>query len=518
MPPRKNTAPAPQRSAPINEVVVRPGVGMLALFPAMNYKAWYAIGEFVDNALQSWNANKDLILRTFGSARLDIDVSFDAKAQTITVSDNAAGIFTADIARAFTPASPPADTSGLSQFGIGMKSAAAWYAERFSVTTTALGETVRRSVDFDIPAIVDSGASSIPLSEVPEDPLAHGTDLVLSNLNHPVPKGRTLGKVRDYLRSIYRGFIQDSDIRITIGGQRLTYTPPDLLRAPRWDDLNGPEQRWYKPIDLTLGSGARVTGWAGILAKGAAKQAGFAMLYRGKVVKGAGGGAGDLEDGYKPAEIFKAANSFESQRIVGELTVVGVPVTHTKDALLWVGDDEERLIELLAEELDSEPLPLLRMARGHRATERGRTAQAHVSKALDMIGKDLELELPESPAPPEPAPAAPRTELAEPVERLVRYDGLNLRLRVIDEPSIRTWVSLVRDGDGVWLVEINRSHPFMQAFASVPNMDIEPVLRLAVGFALVQIRMTRSGAVEPSLILPSINDLVSSHLSRRIDL
>ena len=102
------------------------------------------------------------------------------------------------------------------------------------------------------------------------------------------------------------------------------------------------------------------------------------MLYRGKVVKGAGGAANDADDGYKPYEVFGASNSFESQRLIGELDVSEIPVTHTKDALLWVGDDEEAFIEQLASELDKDPLPLLHMARGHRVTERSRSAQQHV--------------------------------------------------------------------------------------------------------------------------------------------
>lgn len=62
------------RNAPINSVIVRPDVGMLALFPAMNYKPWYAIGEFVDNALQSWQSNRERLSAALGSARININI------------------------------------------------------------------------------------------------------------------------------------------------------------------------------------------------------------------------------------------------------------------------------------------------------------------------------------------------------------------------------------------------------------------------------------------------------------
>lgn len=502
---------------------------MLALFPAMNYKPWYAIGEFVDNAIQSWAANKELIRQAFGEARLNIEIEFDQKHETIIITDNAAGIFTGDIHRAFTPASPPADTSGLSQFGIGMKSAASWYAKNFTVTTTALGEAVRRSVRFDIPAIVESNASTIPLVEEPARADDHGTRLTLSNLNHPLPRGRTLWKVRDYLMSIYRSFLIDPDVHIVVGGKELVYKGPDLLVAPRWDSPGSAPVTWRKSLNLQLPSGAAVKGWAGLLAKGKAKQAGFALLYRDKVVKGAGGGANDTEDGYKPYEIFGAPNSFESQRLIGELNVSDIPVTHTKDALLWQGDDEQRLTELLAEQLDTEPLPLLRMARGHRSTERGRSARQHVQNALDSVAKTLEEPMPSTPAGLEPAAASKKIdqddtlETHETIERAIQpsdsvvdLGGHTFYLRVIDTPSAADRWLLLSQVNSDWQLEINRSHPFMQSFASVPSQDIEPVLRLAIGFALLQIKAERSGTVEPRLIVPSINELVKGPLSRRI--
>lgn len=526
----------PSSSSLVREVTVRPGVGMLALFPAMSYKAWYAIGEFVDNALQSWKANHKQLVEAFGDrARLEIEVEFNEASKTIIVSDNAAGISATDIPRAFRPASPPADTSGLSQFGIGMKSAATWYSSDFSITTTALHENVRRTVRFDVPAIVESDLPTIPLLEEPADPLEHGTKLVLSNLNQPIPKGRTLWKIRDYLQSIYRTFVADPEVRIVVQGKELGPVDPGLLTAPRWDRPHEPPVKWRKDIDITLPSGAHVTGWAGLLNKGRAKQAGFALLYRGKVVKGAGGAANDAEDGYKPYEIFGAPNSFESQRLIGELNVANVPVTHTKDALLWEGDDEDRLIRELAEVLDSEPLPLLRMARGHRVTERGRNAQRVVKNALDSVARSIEAPTPDRPTIESAAqPAAVRYDpstLADPVEHTIALSALSstltnmsIRVLVIDQPDTADrWIRLTQNDDeqgnrDEWTLELNRSHRFMQSFANVPTMDIEPIIRLVIAFALVQTRAERSGALEPRLLIPLLNDTLDGALSKRIEL
>ncbi|MBO3087752.1 ATP-binding protein [Cellulomonas dongxiuzhuiae] len=501
-------------------VVVRPGVGMLRLFRAMQYKPWYAVGEFVDNALQSWRANT-AALEAANGGRFDlrIDVELDRAGGTIVVTDNAAGIATADIGRAFTPAAPPADASGLSQFGVGMKSAACWYGDRFEVTTTALGEPVRRRVVFDVTEITSSASEHVPVYEAPASASEHGTVLVLRNLHQPVPTGRTLGKIREYLASIYRSFLIEERVHLTVGGVPLQAPATELLVAPRWDSPNGPHLTWRKHVSMTLPSGRTVTGWAGNFAKGANKKAGFALLYRGKVVQGAGGMAGEPADSYRPAEIFGTGNTFESQRIVGELDVSAIPVSHTKNALLWDGDEEQALIEALAAQLDAEPLPLLRMARGYRATERGRGIQHAVEDVLIKVAHDIDAQSARPLAdyvPPTPDRTVPPA--SQPVEKTAQLDvlGERLSIRVVDEPGDRRrWLRVDQHGTD-WSVTVNRAHRFMESFANLPGADLEPVMRLAVAFALAQIAAERSGATEPRYQLMELNRVLDGQLAERI--
>lgn len=517
-------------SAEPTSVTVRPGVGMLALFPSMSYKPWYALSEFVDNAIQSWLSHKDELAAARGGApRLHIEITIDRSAGTIEVVDNAAGIFTQDIARAFTPAAPPADASGLSQFGIGMKSAAAWYARRFVVTTTAIGEPVRREVTFDIPGIVEAGADTIPLRTEPASPWEHGTILVLSDLNHPAPTGRTLGKIRDYLSSIYRRFVNDEDVEIVVGGERLRFEPPRILEAARWSEPEGRPLEWRKDVEVLLPSGRRITGWAGLLATGNTVAAGFALLYRGKVVQGAGSMARDASGGYKPHEVFGAGNSFESQRLIGELDVSALDVTHTKDSLVWDDEDESAFLALLQDELDAEPVPLLRMARNYRSTARTRAVQAIVQDVVASVAQATEqtVRADEGPRRPlvvkrSPVPGRMTVVSAPPVEQTVfladtswQLLGEELKIRVVDEPrDVGTWVRVVPDG-ATWVVTVNRAHRFTESFANLPGMDFEPILRLAVAVALAQIRAERVGPQEPWFFVAELNRVLTGPLSDR---
>lgn len=506
----------------VEQVEVRPGVGMLALFPSMNYKAWYAIGEFVDNSLQSWRTNQEHLARVGGGvARLNIDIEIDRSGGRISVADNAAGIYAEDIGRAFTPAAPPADSSGLSQFGIGMKSAASWYAKHFVVTTTALGEGVRRVVAFDIPGIVEANSDHIAVVTTLARTEEHGTTLVLTDLNHPAPSGRTLGKIRDYLSSIYRRFIADERVEIVVAGRRLTYSPPALLVAPRWSTPEAAPNTWRKDITITLDSGRTITGWAGLFAKGDTAAAGFALLYRDKVVQGAGGAARD-DDGYKPARVFGRGNSFESQRLVGELDVSQVDVTHTKDSLVWHDDEEEEFLEKLGQALDAEPLPMLKMARNHRTTERGRGIQTTVRGIVEQVVQAAVQPIPEVAGPSDRAEGIGANPASPPVtESVILSDterevlGEHLTVSVIDSAADKNhWIRVLQEENG-WTVTVNRAHTFTQSFAYLPGMDLEPVLRLAVAIALAQIKAERGGAREPRYMIAELNRILTGPLAKK---
>lgn len=138
------------------KVAIRPGIGLYALFPSLRYSPWVALGEMVDNSIQSYQEHKEELIALNGPEyRLRIEINFSGgEKPTIQLIDNAAGIYTKDIDRAFTPAMPPTNKTGISQYGIGMKSSACWYANYFTVKTRALGEPFIRTVTFDIPKII----------------------------------------------------------------------------------------------------------------------------------------------------------------------------------------------------------------------------------------------------------------------------------------------------------------------------------------------------------------------------
>jgi Histidine kinase-, DNA gyrase B-, and HSP90-like ATPase len=151
----------------VRKVDIRPGVSVLAVLRHLNYRPWFALGEFVDNAVESFVKRRVTLEKVEGMGlKLRVDIDIDASAPPrISIRDNAAGIFESEYARAFRPAAIPLDRSGLAEFGMGMKSAACWFAPRWSVRTSALGEPVSRTIHFDIANIVNDDIEELTIRE-----------------------------------------------------------------------------------------------------------------------------------------------------------------------------------------------------------------------------------------------------------------------------------------------------------------------------------------------------------------
>ena len=115
-------------------VSIRPSVGYLANLQAINYRAWYAMAEFVDNSIQSYIQNKKKLRNHHGS-NFKLKIAIYVTPSKIQIVDNAAGITKQDFPRAFRAAVRPENRTGLSEFGMGMKTAAVWFAKKFVVKT-----------------------------------------------------------------------------------------------------------------------------------------------------------------------------------------------------------------------------------------------------------------------------------------------------------------------------------------------------------------------------------------------
>lgn len=147
----------------LGPIEIRPEVTMLSVLRHLNYKPWFAIAEFIDNAVQSYVSNREALIALNGpDYKLKVGVRLETtSSELIVITDNAAGISAADFPRAFRAARVPTDRSGLSSLGMGMKSAACWFAQAWTVRTKAIEEAVERTITFDVRHIVDNRIESL---------------------------------------------------------------------------------------------------------------------------------------------------------------------------------------------------------------------------------------------------------------------------------------------------------------------------------------------------------------------
>lgn len=526
---RKNDAvTATDSSQTVERINIRPGVSILSVLSYLNYRPWFAMAEFVDNSIQSFMDNREGLMHADGSGyRLRISIDMDSRdGGRITIRDNAAGIHQLDYHRAFRPAEMPVDRSGLSEFGMGMKSAACWFAQKWTVRTTALGESVERTVSFDIASIVQDKIEELRVHTRTVSPETHYTEIVLSQLHKP-PQGRTIGKIKEHLASIYRDFLRRDALVLMVDGVELAYSTPQVLTAPFYRTPAAESERWYKKVDFDFGLGMSVHGFAALREIGSTSEAGFALFRRGRLIEGS------ADEGYRPEHIFGRQNSYLFQRLFGELQMEGFGVSHTKDGFRWE-EHEEIFLELLKEELDKAPLPLLDQAEGYRSRPKREdlktVAEKATQRATEIIARDVPQVLHEQiENPPENELPPPTLSLAETASQRVldiEYDDTHWRitLELTDDYSIGDWVEVserpVIQGDtadgAIWQLGVRMSlvHPFMLRYAGADAARIEPLLRLAAAISLAEVTARASGVKQAGTIRRNINQLLRDALSQ----
>ena len=507
-----------------DRVNIRPPVNVLSVLRHLNYQPWYALAEFVDNAVQSYLTYRKELARVDGrdsclKVWINIDPADDGR---IVVRDNAAGIHKADYSRAFRAAEVPPDRTGLSEFGMGMKSAACWFAPVWSVRTSALGESVERTVTFDIQTIVRDSIEELDITAIRARPESHFTEIVLAQV-YKLPQKRTLGKIRDHLASMYRIFLREGVMQLLVNNEPLHHELPGVLTAPYYKNAKGRAVEWKSEIDIDLGGRRKVTGFAALREKGSTIDSGFALFRRKRAIQGT------ADQGYRPEAIFGRSNSYVYQRLFGELHLQGFEVSHTKDGFRW-DEYEEEFLEKLKDQLDAERLPLLQQASGYRAKPTKeeakkaaavvveRTALALEERAGDTLD-DLEVLEPED-HPPDTFTRVQPKDLEKRVIEIERHGTCwEIVLEASYEESMGDWLEVItanpERGRRRLGVRLSVMHPFTQRFAGVDAVALEPLMRIAAALGLAETTAREIGVKKAGTVRVHFNELLREALAHK---
>ena len=393
------------------EINIRPETSALKLFKSMDFTPWYALGEFVDNSITSALKNIDLLKARYGDDyRLKINIQFDPETNSLTISDNAAGINRNDFERAMRTSEPPLDTSvGLGLHGVGMKASAFWWGEALEVRTFPVDEATGWQIRIDL-AEIDKEKSG----DVAVRPIRHvgdsGTEIRVEGLWNGVPRYKTPSTIKRYLSSIYRSYLDSEmgsgagcDIELRFQGEVLSYQAPDLLVAPFWPNLDGPKNGsadilWREEVEINLEGGQKIIGWIGILSRMSRDLSGFFLHYRGKGVAGVtpnpvNGEKKDKEisreGGYKPQRIFGQSGSYADQSFIGEFDVSIFGKTITTDSVMWTVEQESEFIEKLSELMKNPSKDFYKQAQNMRRRKGAKTDIDKDQKNTESIAMQI---------------------------------------------------------------------------------------------------------------------------------
>lgn len=515
--------PAPTR-AQINvqenhyatQLNIRPDASMLGILENISYKEWFALGELIDNAISSYQADFERSEDKSEFEQLEIIVKWDSSNKSITVSDNAGGIPLGPNGweRVFTLGRKKENADYLSVFGYGMKAAGLWWSPKIKIESTVKGESVRRWAVLDREEAKYSEQTA--LHSEPSSISSHGTDVTLIgiNKNRAIPTGQTSGRIRSYLASMYRVFLRGDDtkyqlpdgrpwLKIYVQNEELIAPEIDLLRQPYWSTDHGPDpdepiKYWHSgPLEFHINpsgipeNNKIVRGWAGILEKGRPNDAGFLMLFRGKGVVGIGQSTKSNSDLYRPKQIVGSGNSNRRQRLVGEFDMSDFGKSITTDDMLWSEAEEAEFLKQL--EVALKETKIWSMAENWRPTRKNEmriadvnTYEAAAEDAITSLQQDsLEERQGSIPAQTE----LPKTDdliTPQAFDKEFIFEGKEYEFVGVLGTSTTPWLGIYPDGNKT-SVQINLNHPFMQSFAYVPGHDPKGLFRLALVLAISEI-------------------------------
>ena len=505
---------------------MQPPAGIMNVFSRLNYKPHYAIAEFVDNSTQSYILHRDELRASAPNFKLNIIVTQDARNNTLVVEDNAFGMERERFLDAITlDAKNGEQHNSRNEFGMGLKTAASWFGNVWSVSSTAYGSTNRYTAVVDIPRLQETGENDVVIVVEPASPEEHGTTIRIEQITKSMGP-RSVGKTRSMLASMYRRDLASGEVRINVNDQDIAFEPYPILRFR--------ERDWKKDLDFQFtfrGKSYGVTGFVGIMNPAGFPKSGFALFRRGRVI------IGGEDQNYKPHDIFGASNSQVALKLFGELNVDDFPVNQAKDGFVWDDGLEDEFLTTLKAEIE-DFIQIAKMSIKERAREE-QYSDEHSERVENEVSRavaNLNLAANESNI-DEGTDAASdfSTAFYEDDDALNRFAkemhadnqresewesaerSYNVRLNDVTERQIRVsweigsnsrWIQVTENEDNSLVVVINVNHPFFKPYSNEDEFQVvleKFVIAFVVAEEMAKLNSDSEGYILASAIRNNMN-------------
>lgn len=461
-------------------------------FRYINNKVHNALAEYVDNSIQSYVDNQELLSKLNASHKLTVKIDIDPDRGLITIKDDAFGISEKYYDKAFELANIPLDASGLNEFGMGMKVSSIWLSNLWSVETSAYGEPYKKTLVFDLEDVVQKEKLQLDVKIEPAQIDEHYTLITLNRLSQNKPSSRQITGIKKHLASIYSKYIREGVLDLYVNGELQVITDLPILKAPYYEKPDGAPIYWRKDIKFDAGP-YHVKGFIGILeTMSTSTDNGFLLFRRGRVI------GSSYEDRYRPKCLCGEPGSPQFKRIFGELELEGFHVSFTKNSFTE-GDEFEMFIKYLAEDLEKDTT--FRIFRQAQNFKKGSDpANPKVAKSLTEtlvqtfsrpVVTTAKTPIRTKPEPPkqefepskptpqdsvisqpatvilEPEEPKPAEQMANPIHTKINIDGFDFELELGHVKGADSgWLyDLVKLGDDNYKTQFNLRHKYFERFA-----------------------------------------------------
>lgn len=473
------------------------------------YKWPQVFAEFIDNAIQSFEDNKDLLLVEDPNYKLRVDIIFnweyseedgEKKAKSVTIVDNAGGMPEERFKIALNLADDSMMRSGMNEFGIGMKAASAWLGNNWHIETKSLTDDKTLVVDVDITDVCRHDLRRLPYKETIELSRKNGTSITISEFwEERVLLESNVKTLIDNISSIYRCFLRQKEILLYVEDTLLSFDEYPVLVAPSYKELLGEDITWKRHVEVDDKKGHKLSGFVALLQETKDEQRGVVILRNRRVVMGF-----DPEDRLVGKAFYGQTGSAKYRRVFGELEIFGFHAAFGKNSVIEV-DLLEALCKIAAGKLKINGTNLL--TQGSKKIEEITRPELPPSPPGPEPGPsdDIPVDEPEptppvppvytpsSPPEPEPTPPEPPVTDTPPADSVdedvvvldtskFTFGGKEYTLQVVagDEEDELFWNDHSKMGEGTLICKINLNQPFFKVYGKPTKAILELIKALTV--------------------------------------
>lgn len=483
------------------------GTGIISTYQRMPQKLERVFAEFIDNSTQSFIDHREELIKVTKSPVNKIEITWNNN--EIIIKDKAFGMNHDDFKRALKLNSPASSYSNnsRSQYGMGLKIAASYLGDWYSIESTQLGSKEKYYSVIDIQEWKKTNPSEVDnrISDVQES--THGTTITIRKLLRELTNSLD-SELRKKLSLIYSKDLESGDLELFLNGRPINLTDPEL----RENQETGSEYLNYFEDSFTFNDiKYEYSGWVGILKKGNTNDAGFTLSQYGRGIK----------LNYRPNDVFGRSNSYPYQRVVGVINLDDKKwkISFNKDDFIWDDGLEEAFIKSLKQNKEIKNITTiataLRKEGLNKPVVEQKDVEKNTSKYQDKYSQLREVKKTQIVSVPNASPKVliEHKDDVKPNIVSITWESTNYSfdIQVKNDDNDLDWFNIQKkDDNNSYYIIINGTSQYFAEFNKKECKDL--IINFAITLALAQLSSVRLGVEysKSGIFISQMNQIIKN--------